>query len=124
MQSPLWFRLNHDDLANGVDEPGFRELPPLLSRFVVPSLQDKPQNPIVEHVRLTEKNREPVKEFTNIRPSLPPELHIITDDLVRFRLENENQQQGHSIWDKLDVHGNNRKVYALHSSSASQLICF
>ncbi|KAF5351850.1 hypothetical protein D9756_007722 [Leucocoprinus leucothites] len=109
LQSPLWFRLNNDDLANSVDELSFKELPPLLPHFFVPSLQDKPQNPIVERLGLPGKNRETKKDPTTVRTSLPPELHIITDDLVNVKLGNADQQPEDSIWHKLDVHGNSRK---------------
>ncbi|KAJ3560581.1 hypothetical protein NP233_g10743 [Leucocoprinus birnbaumii] len=108
LQSPLWFRLNHDDLAKDMDELTFRELPPLFPLFSVPSLQDKPQNPIVERLKLSEKNSEAAKELT-VRVSLPPELHIITEDLARLQLGDEKHQSDESIWEKLDVHGNNRK---------------
>lgn len=125
MDSPLWFRLNHEDLTNQVDELKFNELPPIFPRFFIPSLQDKPQNPIIDNIKLSERNRETISDHPRMRQSLPPELHIITDDLVRLRLENEHGlPEGDSIWDKLDVHGNPPKVYALRFIASVKLSRF
>ncbi|KAF9448213.1 gamma-tubulin complex, DGRIP91/SPC98 component protein [Macrolepiota fuliginosa MF-IS2] len=114
LDSPIWFRLNHDDLKNKVDGLEFNELPAVFPRFFVPSLQDKPQNPIIDSIKLSERNREPVNDCSKERHSLPPELHIITDDLVRLRLGDEGQamKEG-SVWEKLDVHSSNRKSQLL-----------
>ena len=57
LQGPPWFCLNPEDLIDNVDELGFEELPPLLPCFSVPSLQDKPQNPIVERLNTREKEK-------------------------------------------------------------------
>ncbi|KXN90824.1 hypothetical protein AN958_03478 [Leucoagaricus sp. SymC.cos] len=107
--SPLWFRLNHDDLATHMDELKFNELSPLLPHFFIPTLQDRPQNPIVEHLKLSAKNQEATQNASRIGPSLPPELPLITDDLIHLRLENEDKLLEGSIWNRLDVHGTNRK---------------
>lgn len=111
MDSPLWFRLNHDDLTNQVDGLKFNELPPVLPHFFVPTLQDKPQNPILDNIKLSQKNREPTKDYKP-KPFLPPELRVITDDLIHLGPENEDHRVDF-VWDKPEVYGNSRKVHAL-----------
>lgn len=103
LQGPLWFCLNHEDLINNVDELGSGELPPLLPCFSVPSLQDKPQNPIVERLNTREK----AKGSNTSGKLLPSELDSITADLTR--LETKNEQPDLSVWGKLDL--DNHKVH-------------
>ena len=97
LQGPPWFCLNPEDLIDNVDELGFEELPPLLPCFSVPSLQDKPQNPIVERLNTREK----AKGSNTSGKLLPSELDGITADLTR--LETKNEQPDLSVWGKLDL---------------------
>jgi len=103
-QSTPWFCLNHEGLIENVDELGFEELPPLLPRFSVPSLQDKPQNPIVERLNTREK----AKVSNTSGKLLPSELDGITADLMR--LETKDEQRDLSVWGKLDL--DSRKVHS------------
>jgi hypothetical protein len=106
-ENPLWSRFNHDELIDQADTFKLDELPPIFPAFTIPALQDKPQNPILDTIKLSEKK---AKDFTRSATSLPPELHIVAEDLLRPRLEAENQPKG-VLWAKLDVHGNNSKVH-------------
>ncbi|XP_006457353.1 hypothetical protein AGABI2DRAFT_79403 [Agaricus bisporus var. bisporus H97] len=107
-ENPLWSHFDHEELIDQGNDFKLNALPPIFPTFLVPVLPDKPQNPILDNIRLSEKQRERTKDFTRNIPSLPPELHIVADDLLRLRLEAENQPKG-VLWDKLDVHGSNNK---------------
>jgi hypothetical protein len=108
-----WSHLNPNDFGTRVDELEFSGLPPILPCFFVPSLLDKPQNPIVENIKLSEKNREPAKDFSTIRSTLPLDLPIITENLVPSGPDNKDQPKD-PIWNKLDLHWHSRKVRALY----------
>jgi len=96
LQNPPWFCLNHEDLIDNVDGLGFEELPPLLPRFSVPSLQDKPQNPIVERLNIREKEK-----GSTTSELLPSKIDVITADCTR--LETKNEQPDLSVWSKLNL---------------------
>ena len=121
LQSSPWFCLNHEDLTDNIDEVDFEELPPLLPRFLVPSLQGKPQDPIVERLE-SEKSREKAKGSATSGKSLPSELHVNTEDLTRLQLGTRNDQPEFSVWSKLDL--DSHMVYSsvlesrTHSSSS------
>jgi hypothetical protein len=106
-ENPLWPRLNHGELIDEAGNIKLDELPPIFPAFLIPPLHDKPQNPILDTIKLSEKK---LKDFTRVTPSLPPELHIVSEDLLRLRLEAEIQPKGVS-WDKLDMHDNHSKVH-------------
>lgn len=119
-ENPLWSHFDHEELIDQGNDFKLNALPPIFPTFLVPVLPDKPQNPILDNIRLSEKQRERTKDFTRNIPSLPPELHIVADDLLRLRLEAENQPKG-VLWDKLDVHGSNNKVHKPYSFAVSPM---
>ncbi|RDB16899.1 Gamma-tubulin complex component 3 [Hypsizygus marmoreus] len=77
-----------DDLKRSITD-----LPSIAPRFFVPPLPDKPQNPIMDTIRLASAH----KDRTSMLPILPPELNLLT-------LQREDEQlprprkAGYNLW--------------------------
>ena len=77
--------------------PTICAMPQLRPHFFVPRLEDKPQNPIMDTLRLW-RNRSRPQEWTQEKSSsaLPPELRLLSEDVLQLEYARKNQMQ--TIW--------------------------
>lgn len=91
------------------------ELPP---RFFIPRLADKPQNPIMDTLRLM-RNAEHVKHAETTPLLVPLELGLLSEDIARFATEKEARLD--DIWQLAASHTNLYKVRACARSLSCSL---
>ncbi|PIL34214.1 hypothetical protein GSI_03925 [Ganoderma sinense ZZ0214-1] len=85
-------------------------LPELPPRFFVPRLDDKPQNPIMDTLRILQKKPHSSSTSTPLAPSLPPELALLSGELLK--VAQASQIRLEDIWQSaaLHKHGNTNHV--------------
>lgn len=77
--------------SNGAEGLRAEDLPEVGPRFHVPSLVDKPQNPIMDTLKLLQDLNLPQRALT-----LPKELEILTTDICAS-LQRDSDTEG-SLW--------------------------
>ena len=88
---PLRFETQSEDAdQNATPVPA---LPP---SFFVPRLDDKPQNPIMDTLRLLRSKPHPAPLPAPPTHSLPPELELLSEDLLKFAHAGQNHLE--DIW--------------------------
>lgn len=96
----MWdsFRSNRQsDSDNGFHiPPTLDDLPRIMPYFFVPPLEDKPQNPIMESLKLESMNMNvPPRTF---HPQLPQELMALTLDVVHAREDETSSKSVEELW--------------------------
>ncbi|TFK94615.1 hypothetical protein K466DRAFT_476152 [Polyporus arcularius HHB13444] len=77
-------------------DPTMCSLPELRPQFFIPRLEEKPQNPIMDTLRLW-KNRSRLQvDLVAQSHMLPPELQLLSEDVIKF--EQAKRDQLESIW--------------------------
>ncbi len=99
-------------------DPTMCSLPELRPQFFIPRLEEKPQNPIMDTLRLW-KNRSRLQvDLVAQSYMLPPELQLLSEDVIKF--EQAKRDQLESIWTRAVSrrHGSmvRRPTYARHLS--------
>jgi hypothetical protein len=78
-------------------------LPSLGNIFSIPNLEEKPQNPIIQHLEKLEGNAQQTRPFIlrhRASQALPKELAILSERiLVERELEYLNDDEANSIWE-------------------------
>ncbi|EJF65129.1 hypothetical protein DICSQDRAFT_98693 [Dichomitus squalens LYAD-421 SS1] len=86
-------------------------LPGLPPRFFIPRLDDKPQNPIMDTLRLL-RNKSQTEPFPAPQTSkLPPELESLSEDLLRFAQARQSNLE--DIWQSAASRKHNKMNQAL-----------
>ncbi|KAI1796462.1 Spc98 family-domain-containing protein, partial [Ganoderma leucocontextum] len=71
-------------------------LPELPPNFFIPRLDDKPQNPIMDTLRILQKKPHSISTSAPPAPSLPPELALLSGDLLKFAQARQSNLE--DIW--------------------------
>ncbi|KAI0769320.1 Spc98 family-domain-containing protein [Trametes elegans] len=79
------------------DPPSHTTLPDLPPQFFIPRLADKPQNPIMDTIKLM-RSPEPLQTIQSISMRLPLELALLSEDVARFASEKQVQPLD-NIWE-------------------------
>ncbi|KAI0356163.1 hypothetical protein OH77DRAFT_1423763 [Trametes cingulata] len=72
-------------------------LPDLQPRFFIPRLADKPQNPIMDTLRLMRTHEHP-RPVEPISLRVPLELQLLSEDVARFAQEKQAQARLEDVW--------------------------
>ncbi|RPD78227.1 hypothetical protein L226DRAFT_558242 [Lentinus tigrinus ALCF2SS1-7] len=83
-------------LDTGDTDPMIHALPELRPHFFIPRLEDKPQNPIMDTLRLWQNRSRPQDVCMERTPTLPPELQLLSEDVLKF--EQAKRSELESIW--------------------------
>ena len=65
-------------------------------QFFIPRLEDKPQNPIMDSIRLMQNH--PIGAQTYATPSLPLELRLLSEDIGQFE-QDKRQLRLEPLWE-------------------------
>ncbi|KAM5533317.1 hypothetical protein V8D89_012991 [Ganoderma adspersum] len=77
-------------------------LPELPPRFFIPHLDDKPQNPIMDTLRIFQKKPHNLLTPAPSAPSLPPELALLSEDLLKVAQAGKSNLE--DIWQSATQH--------------------
>ena len=87
--------LGVDDAADMAEVSALPELPP---QFFVPRLEEKPQNPIMDTLRIMKGNMS-VQSVIEPMHHMPLELHLLSEDLAVFEQEKKRIRL-ESVWEQ------------------------
>ncbi|KAI0674988.1 Spc98 family-domain-containing protein [Trametes maxima] len=87
-----------------------RSLPELPPQFFIPRLSDKPQNPIMDTLRLI-RGAQPPKPAESMSLRLPLELELLSEDVARFA--DERQVRLENLWQMAATEKHGRKNQVL-----------
>ncbi len=93
----MWNTSDFDyDFSSPFEEP-LEHLPHFLPHFSIPTLENKPQNPIMDTLKLERMNAEMPKRY--FQPELlPPELALLTLDTDRSPQEEKSRTRIEELW--------------------------
>lgn len=92
-------------------------LPELPPRFFIPRLDDKPQNPIMDTLRILQKNSHSTFNSAPPPPTLPPELVLLSGDLLKVAQARQSNLE--DIWQSALLHRHGHTVSNFYSHAAT-----